>query len=97
MTVDRIVVSMKGANRFGKGQAYVAFSRVKTLDGLYITDFDHKGIRADQKVEKVMEEMCQKLLPMQSELKLKNCCGPEWISVGHLNIRYFLPKMNDLN
>ena len=35
ITMDNIVVNMKGARRFGTGQAYVAFSRVKTLQGLY--------------------------------------------------------------
>ena len=35
LTLDCIVVDMKGS-RFNPGQAYVAFSRVKNLDGLYI-------------------------------------------------------------
>ena len=35
LTLDEIVVDMKGG-RFSPGQAYVAFSRVKKLDGLHI-------------------------------------------------------------
>ncbi|WAR07236.1 hypothetical protein MAR_017194, partial [Mya arenaria] len=36
--MDNIVVSFDG--RFGSGQAYVAFSRARTLAGLYIINLD---------------------------------------------------------
>ena len=44
LTLDEIVVDMKGG-RFSPGQAYVAFSRVKTLAGLHIV----KGIESRYK------------------------------------------------
>ena len=50
MTVNDTVVSMKG--KVMPGQAYVALSRVKQLEGLYIKPFDEKKIKANEKVEK---------------------------------------------
>ena len=42
LTTDKIVVSFQGA--FSVGQAYVALSRVKKLNGLHSLDFDAKKI-----------------------------------------------------
>ena len=42
LTLDEIVVDMKGG-RFSPGQAYVAFSRVKTLEGLNILNIYAKA------------------------------------------------------
>ena len=50
LTLDEIVVDMKGG-RFSPGQAYVAFSRVKTLDGLH---FNGKAIKKSIDVENEM-------------------------------------------
>ena len=55
LTTDQIVVSMKG--RFNPGQAYVAFSRVKTLSGLFITSFNATKIRAHPDVVKEMSRL----------------------------------------
>lgn len=44
LTLETIVVDMKG-NQFNPGQMYVALSRVKTLSGLYILNFNVKAIK----------------------------------------------------
>ena len=53
LTLDEIVVDMKGG-RFSPGQAYVAFSRVKTLTGLNILHFNAKAIKKSVDVENEM-------------------------------------------
>ena len=46
MTIDRIVVDMStDKGRYQKGQAYVAFSRVRTYEGLHIKGYCHNQIK----------------------------------------------------
>lgn len=45
LTIDRILVD---TNCFETGQMYTALSRVKSLDGLFITSFDKTGLKVDQ-------------------------------------------------
>jgi ATP-dependent DNA helicase PIF1 len=46
-----------GKNIFEKGQSYVALSRVQSLDGLYLSDFNPKNIRANPKVTAFYDEI----------------------------------------
>jgi len=46
-----------GSGIFECGQTYVALSRVKSLDGLYLTSFDAKRIRINKKVKEFYEEL----------------------------------------
>ncbi|QBZ80967.1 RecD superfamily incomplete domain containing protein [Pandoravirus celtis] len=48
MSLDRAVISMSGI--FDCGQAYVALSRIRSLDGLSLDDFDPRAVRAHPKV-----------------------------------------------
>ena len=40
-----------GSNIFECGQTYVALSRVKSLEGLYLTSYDANKIRINKKVQ----------------------------------------------
>ncbi len=94
LTLDKIVVDMKGG-RFNPGQAYVAFSRVKKLEGLHIVNFDPKAIKASQDVKKEVERLSEHLwkpLPVFT-------CPPladNVISIALLNIRSIVPKIPDI-
>ena len=95
LTLDEIVVDMKGG-RFSPGQAYVAFSRVKKLEGLHILNFNPKAIKASQYVELEMERLNNNLLnpiPLITNLLPLTT----HISVALLNTRSILTKLPDIN
>lgn len=48
MTLDKLVVDC--SRIFERGQAYVAMSRVKTLDGLFLKNFDPERVLVDTRV-----------------------------------------------
>jgi ATP-dependent DNA helicase PIF1 len=47
-----------GCGVFEAGQTYVALSRVKSLDGLYLTSFDISKIKVNRKVHEFYEMLC---------------------------------------
>jgi ATP-dependent DNA helicase PIF1 len=49
ITLDEAMIDA-GSDNFEYGQVYVALSRVKTLEGLYLTSFDRFKIKANPKV-----------------------------------------------
>jgi ATP-dependent DNA helicase PIF1 len=50
MTLDKVELSVEGI--FECGQLYVALSRVRSLKGLYLKDFDPKKVMVNEKVKK---------------------------------------------
>jgi ATP-dependent DNA helicase PIF1 len=46
-----------GSNIFECGQTYVALSRIKSLDGLYLTAFDPQKIRVNKKVQQFYDSL----------------------------------------
>jgi ATP-dependent DNA helicase PIF1 len=55
-TMDAAEIDV-GSGIFECGQTYVALSRVKSLNGLYLTSFDASRIRISSKVKKFYEEL----------------------------------------
>ena len=65
MTLDRVVISMK--SKFTHGQAYVALSRVKTLQGLHLLDFNKKKIIHKKEVAQEMNRLQRKKISVTEE------------------------------
>jgi ATP-dependent DNA helicase PIF1 len=55
-TMDAAEIDV-GSGIFECGQTYVALSRVKSLDGLYLTSFDAKRIRINKKVKEFYDSL----------------------------------------
>ena len=88
MTMDRIVVDMtRDKGNYMKGQAYVAFSRVRTLEGLHLIGYSRHQIRTCGKVKKEMDRL-------RNQKKIPNLPKPlilsiskEFVSLVHLNVQ----------
>jgi ATP-dependent DNA helicase PIF1 len=51
LTLENAIIDI-GSNIFADGQTYVALSRVKSIDGLYLTSFDYSKIKCNPLVKK---------------------------------------------
>ena len=88
MTVEKIVVDMSG--KLHPGQAYVAFSRVESLSGLHIMNFDHKKITHKPAVALAMEKM--ERLPISHQLHPQE----DMFAVGHINARGYTTHQTNI-
>ncbi|MCO5112586.1 MAG: PIF1 family ATP-dependent DNA helicase [Bdellovibrionaceae bacterium] len=57
-SIDRVCVDLSGF--WEKGQAYVALSRAKSSEGLFVNNWDPKYIRADSRVSQYYETLDRK-------------------------------------
>ena len=60
VTLNDAIIDI-GKNIFEYGQTYVALSRVKSLDGLYLTSFDYNKIMANPKVKQFYNNIKNKI------------------------------------
>ena len=93
LTVNKIVVDL--SKIFTVGQAYVALSRVTTLEGLQILNYKSATIKKDKRVDAEMILLCQRpitfVLPMIPTLPQQ-----DFIKISHLNVRGYLGHIDDL-
>ena len=86
MTMDQIVVDMSPSKgRFQKGQAYVAFSRVRTYQGLHLINYTRHQIKANGRVRAEMDRLRrEKRLPVLPEAVIWSL-NNEYMKIVHLN------------
>ena len=95
LTLDKIVVDMSGGNRFNPGQAYVAFSRVKTLEGLYLHNFDKISIKCSDQVSNEMDRLNTKLIESKVPVSLSLC--DTHIIYALINVRCLCAKLDNIS
>jgi len=59
ITLERALIDA-GSDNFEYGQIYVALSRVKRLEGIYLINFDHNKIKANPCVKRYYESLSKK-------------------------------------
>ncbi|XP_071153509.1 uncharacterized protein [Mytilus edulis] len=88
ITTDKAVVSLK--HIFAAGMTYVALSRVTSMAGLVIKDFDEKHIYCNEQIGKALEQMPQFLTVKDRTIEQN-----EMVVVLH-NIQGLIPHINDI-
>ncbi|CAG2195294.1 unnamed protein product [Mytilus edulis] len=87
LTTDAAVVSLK--NIFAPGMSYVALSRVTSMAGLTIKDFDEKNIYCNEQIYKALKQM-----PLYLTVKDKPI-HQNMVIILH-NIQGLIPHINDI-
>ena len=88
MTMDRIVVDMTmSKGKFTKGQAYVAFSRVRTYEGLHLINYNRDQIKVCGRVKKEMDRLRRdRRLPILEKGMIWSM-PKESVCILHLNVQ----------
>ena len=93
LTVNKIVVDL--SKIFAAGQAYVALSRVRSLQGLQILNYKLSAIRKDKRVQKEMIRLQSKAITFNWPV-IPTLQHEQWIKICHLNVRGYLNHISDI-
>ena len=80
--------------KFKPGQAYVAFSRVKTIKKLHIINYTQNQIHVSEHVEKEMKRLRKNILPQMPSNLFHTV--PGGVKLLHINIGNFNRKIADM-
>ena len=95
LTLSGIVIDMTHAKgKFKPGKAYVAFSRVKTLDKLHIINYTQSQIHVSEHVDKEMKRLRKNILSQMPSNLFHDI--PEGVKIVHLNIGNLKRKIEDM-
>lgn len=90
MTVDMAEIDI-GRSIFECGQSYVALSRVRSLEGLYLTAFEPSKIKVHRKVKTFYQSMKARQTPPTQEEKTEITEKPAYAPVGRTPTTIPLP------
>ena len=94
LTLSEIVIDMTHAKgKFKPGEAYVAFSRVKTLDKFHIINYTSSQIHVSEHAEKEMKGLRKNILPQMPSNLFHDV--PGGVKILHLNMGNLKRKMED--
>ena len=95
LTLSEIVIYITCAKgKFKPEEAYVAFSRVKTLYKLHIINYTQSQIHVSEHVEKEMKRLRKNILPQMPSNLFHDI--PGGVKILHLNIGNLLGKIKDI-
>ena len=95
LKLSEIVIDMTHVKgKFKPGEAYVAFSRVKTLDKLHIINYTQSQIHVSEHVEKRVKRLRKNILPQMPSNLFHDIPGD--VKILHLNIGNLKRKMEDI-
>ena len=95
LTLPKIVIDVTPAKgKFKPGEAYVAFSRVRTVDKLHIINYTQNQIHVSEHVKKEMKRLRKNILPQIPSNLFHNVPGE--VKLLHINIGNFNRKIADI-
>ena len=95
LTLPEIVIDMTPAKgKLKPAQAYVAFSRVRTIEKLYIINYTQNQINVSEHIEKEMKRLRKNILPQMPSNLFHNV--PGGVKLLHINIGNFKRKIADM-